>query len=129
MEYFSKFLQNPTTNSTIIIVVAIVVIIPNIPKIAKYLPILKSIFSTNTTAEKISHVQDEKYGSIEKHLKTIEGLYNENKKFQENHSMHEIPEIKREVGSINLKLDKFLDTQIKHGQEIAYLKAKIDNKL
>lgn len=36
-------LENPTSNATIIIVVLILVIIPNFPKIAQYVPFLKTM--------------------------------------------------------------------------------------
>jgi hypothetical protein len=127
MEFLSKFLDNPTSNATIIIVVALIVIIPNIPVIAKYLPIFKANFAKDTN--------EKKYSEIENHLKVIEGLYKDNKKFQENHSMHEIPEIKENVEKIHAKLDKFLDVQIeqgkeiaKHGEAIAFLKRHVGIK-
>lgn len=51
-------------------------------------PLLQGLFSTG---KKISEVQDEKYPELKKHLEYLEESYANQKKFQENHSMHEIP--------------------------------------
>lgn len=79
---------------------------------------------------KISSVQDQKYPELEEHYNKIKAhmeeldfVYAEQKKFRENHSMHEIPEIRDTIGRIEKKVDKMSDAQISQGLDIARLKA------
>lgn len=79
---------------------------------------------------KISKTQDSKYPEMEdhflkiqEHLNEIDFAYAEQKKFRENHSMHEIPEIRDSINRIEGKVDKMADAQINQGLDIARLKA------
>ena len=72
---------------------------------------------------KIRGTQEQKYPEIEKHLNEIENAYEEQKKFRENHSMHEIPEIVTILARVEAKVDKMADIQYSQGLDIARLKA------
>jgi len=79
---------------------------------------------------KIRGTQEEKYPSLEdhfskiqKHMEELDFVYAEQKKFRENHSMHEIPEIRDSINRIECKVDKMADAQIGQGLDIARLKA------
>lgn len=72
---------------------------------------------------KIRGTQEEKYPEIQKHLDYLEESYENQKKFQENHSMHEIPAILDTIGRIEKKVDKLGEIQINQGLDLARLKA------
>lgn len=79
---------------------------------------------------KVSEVQDIKYPALEdhykkiqEHLEEIDFVYEEQKKFRTNHSMHEIPEIRDSINRIESKVDKMADAQYSQGLDIARLKA------
>lgn len=79
---------------------------------------------------KIRGTQKEKYPTLEehldkirKHMEEIDFVYAEQRKFRENHSMHEIPEIRDTINRIETKVDKLTDIQIEQGKEVAVLKA------
>ena len=83
-----------------------------------------------TVVSKISGVQDEKYPSLEahydkiqKHMDELDFVYAEQKKFRENHSLHEIPEIRDSINRIEIKVDKMADMQYNMGLDVARLKA------
>lgn len=79
---------------------------------------------------KIRGTQKEKYPSLEdnlvkitKHMEELDFVYAEQKKFRENHSMHEIPEIVNSLNRLEGKVDKITDVQTAQGLDLARLKA------
>lgn len=77
----------------------------------------------------IRGTQKEKYPKLEgAHVEIMQELHKQNqilseqnKKFATNHSMHEIPDIKADVGDIKKTLDKVVDIQRTQGVDIATL--------
>ena len=114
MEKLLNFLENPTSNATLIIVVALIVVAPNIPYIAKYIPILNKIF-------KISDTQDEKYPQVLQGIEIMKKL----DKIADNH-LHELPDMKRAVDRIEEKLDDIYRISSSHGERISKIEGRID---
>lgn len=80
------------------------------------------------TQEEKYPVLDEHFNKIQKHLDEIDFAYAEQKKFRENHSMHEIPEIRDSINRIEGKVDKMAEMQYNQGLDIARLKALNEKK-
>lgn len=79
---------------------------------------------------KIRGTQEEKYPALQKaqeeivrHLEELDFVYAEQRKFRENHSMHEIPDIVNGMSRMESKLDKLVEMQYAQGLDIARLKA------
>ena len=75
------------------------------------------------TQEEKYPVLEEHYRKIQTHLNEIDFAYAEQKKFRENHSMHEIPEIRDTINRIEIKMDRMSEKQEAQGLDIARLKA------
>lgn len=118
MESLLTFLENPTSNAVIIIVV-IAFAVRDIPAVARYIPFFKKV-------NKISDVQDEKYPQIEKMLRQIEKSHQDIITFQTNHSMHEIPEIVKKLDKMDIKLDSVIEKQAEHGERISRIEGKLE---
>lgn len=114
MEHLLSFLENPTSNATLIIIVAIVVIVPNIRYISKYIPVLNRIF-------KISDTQDEKYPQVIEGIEIMKKL----DKIADNH-LHELPEMKRAVDRIETKMDELYKISSSHGERISKIEGKLE---
>lgn len=114
MEKLLHFLENPTSNATLIVVVALIVIVPNIRYISKYIPILNKIF-------KISDVQDEKYPQVLQGVEIIRKL----DKIADNH-LHELPDIKKSVDRIEVKMDELYKISSSHGERISKIEGKLE---
>lgn len=79
----------------------------------------------------IRGTQEEKYPKLEKsHIEIIEEIHKQNlilsqqnEKFATNHSMHEIPDIKKSVDRIEKTLDGVVEIQREQGLDISRLKA------
>jgi TolA-binding protein len=78
--------------------------------------------------KKISDTQDQRVDrqdAIDENIRFLTETVAELRKFQENHSMHEIPNIVKTLEKMDSKLDKMQETQISQGLDIATLKAKV----
>lgn len=83
--------------------------------------------------DKISDVQDEKYPKIEKILAQIDETYQDVKerqeyiiKFQTNHSLHEMVDIRDMVNRIDGKIDTLIAKQAEHGERISRIEGKLE---
>ncbi len=97
-------LKNPTSNFTIIFVVTILVIVPNFPKIAKYVPFLKAVWTPKVDYEKIAT----------------------------NH-MHQMPEVLSKLNTIENGMSAMIETQTEQGKILikheTLLGLLVDNKI
>ena len=136
MKQILTFLENANTNAMLIIgmlVFGAVLLAPYIPSIAKYIPFLRKVEKNSTTIDKISDVQDEKYPQLNLRHDEIRSLLlfikegqERMEKFESNHNLHEIPEIKILVDKIDIKLDSVIATQSKHGERISKIEGKLE---
>lgn len=125
---FKEILDFATTASPIATIALLVCIVGVLVfRLIVDKPLLQGLFSTG---KKISDVQDEKYPELKKHLEYLEELYGENKKFQENHSMHEIPEIVKTIARIENKIETGFSAlqleQKSQGERIANIEGRFD---
>ncbi len=87
---------------------------------------VKNIFKVVTT---IRGTQEKKYPELEKsHLEIMQELHKQNitlaeqnRKFATNHALHEIPDIKADVGEIKKTLSTVVEIQRTQGLDIATL--------
>lgn len=114
MAQIFNFLQNPTSNATLIIIVVVLVVIPNIKQIAQFIPIINKIF-------KISDIQDEKYPREEQSLEIMKKL----DKIADNH-LHELPDMKKTIDRIEAKMDELYKVSSSHGERISKIEGKLE---
>lgn len=73
----------------------------------------------------IRGTQKEKYPEITEHFKLLQQEYKNLKKFQENHSMHEIPDIVKKLDKMDSKLDEIAKTQTTDGNRLTKLETLV----
>jgi len=77
-------------------------------------------------SEKIKGTQEAKYPELEKHLLYLEESYENQRAFQENHSMHEIPEMRNGIIRIEKAVENLTEVQREQGLDIARLKGLLE---
>lgn len=122
MSEILTFLSNIPTNAVLVIIV-VAFALRDIPAIAKYIPFWNKV-------DKISKTQDEKYPEIQKHFELIEKCYADQNKWNTNHSMHEIPEIKQDVKEMKGDMKDIKEAvsriELTHEVRLAKLETKLE---
>ena len=127
MNAIFTFLEHPTTNATIIIVVISALALVAILQA----PMITKLLSSFKKQDKISTVQDDRLiwqQKIEKSVVDLSDTCLELRKFQTNHSMHEIPEMRDDIKEIKEIVNFIKDT---HGNRLTALETvnKVKDKI
>ncbi len=118
MDNILLFLNNPTSNAVLIIVV-LAFALRDIPSIARYIPFFKKM-------EKISDTQDKKYPLIEEHIRRFNKLDEKLEKIASNH-LHELPMMAEAIQRIEKKIDDISEKQESQGNRITRVETKIED--
>lgn len=75
---------------------------------------------------KVSTTQDQKYPELQKHFEYLEESYANQKKFQENHSIHEIPAMVDSLDRIEKAIGSMQTDLTDQGRKIARVEGLVD---